>query len=156
VGRRLNSVTISTVLLTACLLMGLPAGVELALTASRPYVEVYPGVEIQNYLADAGFTLLTIISIGLLITWTAYWRRELWAWFALSLLAGLYFFPVHVLRVFMAIAQAEDFRWSDFLLGAIQQPGIVRTSTLALLVFLVMVIALVIPVRAFFKKSSSY
>jgi biopolymer transport protein ExbD len=117
-----------------------------------------------------GFAYLGIVAIGLIVLWTGYRKRERWAWCVMLIILLCFAFPSSVLPVVM---QIRRFGWPDFLdlFGAFRggewlpcwivslRPnyigGIACVPVLilsGLLNFLVMLVALLLPVKSFFWK----
>ncbi len=167
---RCNTTLISALLLSLCLVSFIPAALRNALTWKQLYFE-WPGVRIQNYLMPFGFVYLGIVTIGLIVLWTGYRKRQRWAWFVMLIILLCFAFPSSVLPVFLQI-RAQNYQWSllldllraspaegwwrclairpaccDYVVGI----GCVAVGMLiGLLTFLVMSVALLLPVKAFF------
>jgi hypothetical protein len=169
-----NATLTSAVLLSLCLVTMIPAGLRNASTW-RDFKLFAPGLQqIQNYLVFFGFFILGFVMIGLIVLWTGYRKRERWAWFVMLIILLCFVFPFNVLPVLMLI-RTGNLQWS-YLLGFLGvfldegswhclkstffgcncSVGIICVSVamqIGLLKFLVMLIALLLPVKAFFWKS---
>jgi hypothetical protein len=166
---RCNSTLISALLLSLCLAMMIPANLRNVSTWKEVYFE-WPGVRIQNFLMPFGFAYLGIVMIGLIVLWTGYRRRERWAWFVMLIILLCFSFPSSVLPVLLQI-RAGNYQWSYFLgiLGVFREEGwwhcltivpscsksagvecVAVVICIGLLKFLVMSIALLLPIKAFF------
>lgn len=171
---RLSSTSISALLLSLCLVTSIPAALRNALTWRELYLE-WPGVKVQNFLMPIGFADLGIVAMGLIVLWTGYRKRERWSWFVILTVLLCFSFPSSVLTVLLQI-RAQNYRWSYLLdlLGAFRGNGSWNCLTivpsrsefvgiecaavailLGLLRFLVMSVALLLPIKAFFAKSSN-
>jgi hypothetical protein len=169
---RFNSTSISALLLSLCLVTLIPAALRNALTWNQLYLE-WPGVRIQNYLMPFGVAYLGIVMIGLIVLWMGYRKRERWAWFVMLIILVCFSFPSAVLPVLLQI-RAQNYRWSlllDLLRASPAQGwwhclaitpsycdyavGIGRVAAqilVGLLCFLVMSVALLLPVKEFFWR----
>jgi hypothetical protein len=143
---RRDPVALSSILFTLALLIPMPAMLGNAWTAPQTRLDIAGRVGMQNYYAPIAFASLAIIVIGLIVTWTGYVRGVRWTWFVMLLIAWGWAFPVLVLA---------EFHWRNMLPIA-QWPPLApkgRGPQLGLagsvLTFLLMVVALALPVRTF-------
>jgi len=164
---RLSTTSISAVILSLCLVTSIPAALSNASTWNELTVKLPYGA-MWNILAPLGFAYLGIVAIGLIVLWTGYRERERWAWFVIFIALWFFYFPSHVLPVLL---QIQHFGWpySLYLLRAFwaggwwycwiaslrpgSAVGIGHWPTAILIrpfEFLVMSIALLLPVKAFF------
>jgi ABC-type Fe3+-siderophore transport system permease subunit len=119
-----------------------------------------------------GFFSLGFVMIGLIVLWTGYRKRERWAWFVMLIILLYFVFPSSVLPVLLQI-RAENYQWSYLLdlSGAFREKGwwhcltivpslseavglecVAVAILIGLLRFLVMLVALLLPVKAFFRR----
>jgi len=132
----------------------------------------WAGGKIQNFWMQFGFIYLGIATIGLIVLWTGYRKRERWAWFVMLVILLCLDFPASVLPVLLQI-RAQNYQWSllmDLLTPfreqgwwhclAIKPPGYVTSiecmavgMLIGLVRSLVMWVALLIPVKAFFWRN---
>jgi biopolymer transport protein ExbD len=164
---RYNATSISALILSLCLVMSIPAALSNASTWNEFTIKLPYGA-MWNFLAPLGFAYLGVVAIGLIVLWTGYRKRERWAWFVMLIALLFFFFPSSVLPVLL---QIRHFGWPYLLclLGAFRVGGWwhcwiaslrpnygVGSAYLptAILIqpfeFLVMSIALLLPVKAFF------
>jgi hypothetical protein len=94
-----------------------------------------------------GVACLTIILVGLMVLWTGYVNRARSAWLVMFAIAAVWAFPVLVLPLFQG---RMVLTLSEWLYSAISQPGLPRTAAESVLIFSLMVIALLLPIRSFF------
>jgi biopolymer transport protein ExbD len=169
---RCSTTSISAFVLSLCLVTILPAALSNASTWNELSIRL-PYGGIWNFLAPLGFAYLGIAAIGLIVLWTGYRKRERWAWFVMLVVLLFFYFPSSVLPVLL---QIRRFGWLCLLelLGAFRvggwgwwhcwilswrpnySVGIACASILeliGLLNFLVMLVALLLPVKAFFWQS---
>jgi len=121
-----------------------------------------------NFETPLGFASLGIVAIGLIVLWTGYRKKERWAWFVMLIILLCFSFPSSVLPVLL---QIHRFGWPILLdlFGAFRggewlhcwivslRPnyigGIACGTVLILsrlLNFLLMLLALLLPIKAFF------
>src|SRR5208337_4617549 len=162
---RFSATSISAWLFSLCLVMSIPAALSNASTWNELTIKLpYGGM--WNFLAPLGFAYLGIVAIGLIVLWTAYRKRDRWAWFVMLIALLFFYFPSFVLPVLLL---AHRFGWPILLdvLGGFRAGGYCWIVSLrpnylggiecafvpilsGLLNFLVMSIALLLPVKAFF------
>jgi hypothetical protein len=169
---RCSTTLISALVLSLCLVTIIPAALSKASTWNELSIKLPCAGAIWNFETPLGFAYLGIVVIGLIVLWTGYRKRERWAWFVM-LIAILFFqFPFSVLPVLLEIRR---FGWPFLLelLGAFRaggwwhcwieslrpnySVGIACGSVLiliGLLHFLVMLVALLLPIKAFFGSQS--
>jgi MFS family permease len=102
-------------------------------------------------MSDLSIACLAIILIGLIVTWTGYIKRERWTWLVMFILVWVWAFPLLALPPFKALFEGRMvLTHSEWLYSAIYQPGLPRIWAESVLIFLLMVIALLLPVKSFF------
>jgi hypothetical protein len=170
---RCNSILISALLLSLCLATLIPAALRNALTWKQLYLEMGPGVQVENFVMPFGFVYLGIVTIGFTVLWTGYRRGERWAWFIMLVILLFFSFPSAVLPVLLQI-RAQNYQWSLLLdlLKASPTEGwrdcltirpaccehavsigcMAAGMLIGLLTFLVMSVALLLPVKSFFWR----
>jgi energy-coupling factor transporter transmembrane protein EcfT len=143
---RRDAVTVSSILFTLALLIPAPAMLWNACTARQTLLRVAGRLLVENYYAPTGFASLAVIVIGLITTWAGYIKGVRWTWFVMFLIAWGWAFPVLVLA---------EFHWRNMMPIA-QWPPPAPTGrgpqlgfTGSLLTFLLMVLALLVPVKTF-------
>jgi hypothetical protein len=150
---RPKAVLASCVLFTIALLLPLPAMLENAATWRRLY---YPGPDEtlqQNLFAPIGFASLAVIFIGLVVAWTGYRQRLRWAYLVMLLILSVWAFPVLLLPFLQQWRSMVSIR--EWLPLAIEGPGLAREFVLSIFVFLLMAIALLLPIKSFVRKQES-
>jgi hypothetical protein len=144
---RRDVVVLSGVLFTAALLMLAPAMWKAAATV-RHQGSLWgagPQTRFQYGFASAGFTSLAVIAVGLIVTWAAYIKGVRWTWFVMFVIVWVWAFPVLVLpylRPWKGVPTVAQ-SFASF----ISEGGLARNFVEVLLVFLLMVLALVLPVK---------
>jgi NADH:ubiquinone oxidoreductase subunit 5 (subunit L)/multisubunit Na+/H+ antiporter MnhA subunit len=106
-----------------------------------------------NFESLLAFASLALLIIVLIVIWTGYQKRMRSAWFVVLVFVTVYFLPVYMLNIFRIMKNVGWHWWSEFFQGIGQQ----QPQTIDLLryfaILIVMIIALLIPVRAFFGKT---
>jgi hypothetical protein len=107
---------------------------------------------IGNYLAPTGFASLAIILIGLIVAWTAYLNRIRWAWLVMFIVVWVWAFPVMILPI---LQQRKGISLTEWFQTAIQGAGPYRDLAVIVLMFSLLVIALILPIKSFFSRQES-
>lgn len=142
-----KTVRIASVLMTISLVLVIPFSVRLLGTWRDRSLVISRECQINNYFPDMGLASLTIICIGLVVTWTTFQEVRRSAWFVLLLVALLFHFPVLILGynpvnlgvILQTVGTSEFSR--DFVRHSIG--------------FVLMILALLLPVKGFFGKAKS-
>ena len=92
---------------------------------------------------------LAVILIGLIVVWMGYTKRERWTWPVMFILVWVWAFPLLVWPVVLPLFR-HTLMFSEWLYTAINHPGSARAWAESVLIFLLMVIALLLPIRRFF------
>lgn len=152
---RADSVFVSSVLFTIALLCLVPAALwnlqplHDEVLISKLDVGFRAQALTANYL---GFACLAIILIGVVVIWTGYVNRSRSAWLVMFVLTWVWAFPLFVSPLFRGKIVVTFAEW---LRDAISEPGLPRTLTESVLIFLLMLIALTLPIGAFFFRRES-
>jgi hypothetical protein len=161
---RRDALAISSVLFTFALLMQTPAMINWARTTHQSRfrdISDYPEagiaqdqVVIPNYAAPTGITSLAIIAIGLVVTWAGYIKGARWTWFVMFVIVWVWVFPVWLLPLFVPWRGAALTTRSIAMairnsLDAGPDGWIARAGLEVLLIFLLMLVALVLPIKRF-------
>jgi hypothetical protein len=99
----------------------------------------------EQRTSDLSVVCLAVILIGLIVLWTGYIRRVRWTWAVMFIIVWVWAFPLLVLPLF----QSGHLSIADWLYTAIYYPGSAPWAK-SPLPFLLMVIALLLPVKSFF------
>jgi hypothetical protein len=98
-------------------------------------------------MGDLGVASLAIISIGLIITWTGYVKNVRWTWFVMFIIVWGWAFPLLLLPFLgHTIVPTAD----EILSDALKQSGLRRDFVETIVIFALMVIALILPIKEFF------
>ena len=149
---RFDRVTVSSVLFSFCLLILMSWELKWAATWRTRVVWVTDRAARLNYEASIAFASLALDIIVLIVIWTSYQKGIRWSWFVMVVFVCVYFVPVHLLDVFLDIKRVgwpwwpgvvrEAMEGRPFAVGALKELGI----------FILIVIALLIPVGVFLGK----
>lgn len=138
---------VSAMLFTIALLSVVPSSLSAAL-GLRHGTPAPPYYWLLEPIGELGIVSLAMIAIGLVVIWTGYLKKARSAWFVLLTIVWGWAFPVmlvpFVLHLNGSITLAE---WVS---DALKQPGAPRTLVKSVLIFLLMIIALILPIKSFF------
>jgi hypothetical protein len=147
---RLDSVLLSSVLLTITLLNLIPAGLlyfsSPTDTAMLAKFDAGMRARLQTW-HSYGVASLAIILIGLIVTWTGYVQRSRSAWLVMSVITWAWAFPLFALPY---LKEPGVFTLPEWIFNAIYEPGSPRSNAQLVATFSLMVLALLLPIRAFF------
>ena len=144
---RRDAVAVSSILFTLALLILTPAMLTNART--EPRIQVKDQVTIFDDYAFVGFASLAIIAIGLIVTWTGYIKGVRWTWFVMFVIVWVWAFPVFLwLPYLQHLRNAVPI--TQWLPDAIKESGPPRDFVEVVLIFLLLVLALVLPVKTLF------
>jgi hypothetical protein len=138
-----------------------PGSLRFASTWKELYLYDMPEKGIENLLMPIGFYSLGLEIVGLVVLWTGFKNRERWAWcqncgsqFVMLVVLVCFIFPPYVLTL-----AVKTYEWK---LGLADFAKLVRCSwegdgqsigiVLGALTFVVMLGALILPLRAFFSE----
>jgi hypothetical protein len=147
---RLNLVSISSVLFTVALVCLIPTFWANVIT-QRDMIwlaKLYAGYRLAaQTTSDLSVLCLVVILIGLIVIWTGYIKRARPAWLVMFVIVWAWAFPLMVLPLFKHTLTLSIPEWLN---TAIHQPGVARVWAESVLIFLLMVIALLLPIKPFF------
>jgi len=156
---RCNTTLISTLLMSLSLVGLMPGSLRFVLTwVELNVIETQRSVE--NLTMWVGAYSLGLDIIGLIVLWTGFKKRERWAWFVMLVILLFYVFPGYVLTELVLFCKGKA-GLSDFLqLIPLTWAGNWQSMPaigilLGLLTFVVMLVALLLPVKAFFWKAQT-
>jgi len=158
--KRCDATLISALLLSLCLVTLIPGSLKCASTWRELYVQM-PGLKMQNYLMPMGLSSLGFVMIGLIVLWTGYRKNERWAWFVMLIILLFFIFPGGLLPLLLqtmlggfginlsGINYYTEMKWvlkgNDIAIGIM----------MGLLIFPVMLVALLLPIKAFFWRHTA-
>jgi hypothetical protein len=152
---RADSVFVSTVLFTIALLWLIPKLWADVLTAhDKAWLA---NMDDAGYRAamvtksDLSIASLAVVLIGLIVLWTGYIKRSRPAWFVMCVVAWLWAYPLFISRVVVPLIRRESgFTLPEWLYSAMLGWEIPRMVVSLALVFSLILIALVLPLRRIF------
>ncbi len=155
VALRRDSSFISSVLFTIVLAYLVPSSWRAAMVLRdvKTLHELAP--ELQGYaytLHLLGLAALTIIAIGLLVTWTGFVQSVRWTWFVMFAIVWLWVFPMTIVPLFQHRLTETFPQWWYMAWG---MPGDTRIWAENWAIFTTMLVALFMPVRSFFFKRNA-
>jgi hypothetical protein len=117
-------------------------------------------MQIQDFLMPLGFAYLGFVTIGLIVLWTGYKKRERWAWFVMLTILLFFIFPSGFLPLLLqnvlapgtfgpnllTIDPSREMKWIQ------EGDPLAIGLMMELLLFPVMLIALLLPIKAFFWR----
>jgi hypothetical protein len=106
----------------------------------------------EPLLQGAGFACLANIFVGLVVTWMGLNKRIRWSWLVMFIIVWVGAFPAIVLPLLQHTLATKLTEW---VYGALREPGMARTWAESVLIFILMVIALILPVKALLGKRST-
>jgi hypothetical protein len=145
-----DPVAVASMLFTFALLMLMPAMWRAAANLRESSLWGYGSSTMDwppNCFAPAGITSLVVIVSGLIVTWAGYIKRVRWTWFVMFVVVWMWAFPVLTLPYLLPWRTVETMAQS--FASSISEGGLVRNFVEVLLIFLLMVLALVLPIKTF-------
>jgi hypothetical protein len=148
----LDCVSVSSWILTICLLSLVPVDLQFAATWRTRLIFVTDRFARLNYESSIAFASLALVIIRLAVIWTSYQKRMRWSWFAMVVFICVYFVPVHLLDVFIGIKQMGWSWWPSAIRLVMEGEPLSRVALRFLVTLALMIIALVLPIKEFFGK----
>ncbi len=153
---RSNAHLLSTVLFTVSLLSLVPWCLNVAKAGrDRQILASWNDVWMREYArasGDLGLSSLIIIVLGLLIIWMGYLKKDHWTWFAMLIISWAWVFPVFLLPL---LRPKWGLTFTEFAYEAVLSNGLARVMAESLLIFLMMQIALILPIHSFLNRKST-
>jgi hypothetical protein len=151
---RANTVFVSSGLFTVALTCLIPTFWKNVLTARDTVwlvkLEADYRLAVQT-MSDLNVVCLAVTFIALIVIWSGYRKRERWTWFVMFILVWVWAFPLLALPPLKALFEGRlSFTLPEWIHSAIYQSGLPRIWAESVLIFLLMVVALVLPIRSFF------
>jgi len=148
---RRDALAVSSILFTVALLMLAPgvcrdaATIPESIRQHLAYVARPP-----HCLAAAGVASLAVILIGLVVTWAGYIKAARLTWPVMFMIVWVWAFPALILP-YLRPWKGEATN-AQLFASTISQAGRARSLVENLLAFLLMVVALILPVKTFFAR----
>jgi hypothetical protein len=151
---RADSVFVSTVLFSIALLLVIPKLSVNVTVGDRILHATLDTPEIRGApwtLSDVSIASLAIILIGLIVLWTGYIKRSRPAWFVMCVVVWFWAYPVFISGwVVPVIRRESEFTLPEWLYSAMLGWELPRMAVSLALVFSLMLIALVLPLKRIF------
>jgi hypothetical protein len=147
---RVDSVFVSSVLFTSALVCLVPTFWANVITDHDKVwlVRLDDGYRLAaKTTGDLGVACLAIILIGLIVIWTGYIRRVRWTWSVMFVMVWVWAFLLLILPLF---GQKDTLSIPERIQTAIYYPGSARIWAELVLIFSLMVIALLLPMKSLF------
>jgi hypothetical protein len=109
--------------------------------------------EALRSVSNVGKLMLTLIIIGLIVAWTGYLNKVRWTWFVMFVVVSGLTFQTDILPLFMHPKVFLDL--PGLFVDAWKGEHLARIVLEEILIFLLMVIALLLPAKSFFSRRTS-
>jgi hypothetical protein len=142
-------VFVSSILFTVVFAWAIPIFFADASTWPQKAFQETDSLRVSNYLAPIGFSSLSLILIGLIVSWTEYLKGSRWAWFVMFVIVWGWAFPVMVLPI---LQRSHGISLGEWFHTAVREPSPYRDLAAEVLMFSLLLIALILPVKVFFGR----
>jgi hypothetical protein len=142
---RHDATFVSAVLFSIALLAVAPSSLSAALT----FRHGTHSTDLLN-VSELGIISLAMIAIGLINIWAGYLQKVRWTWFVLLSLVCGWAFPVMLLP--FALYLNPNLTLTELISAAFEEPGTPRIFVKSVLIFSVMIVALILPIKSFFWR----
>jgi hypothetical protein len=146
---RHDALLISSVLFTVVFVWATPIFLADARTWRRSMFQETEQLWVGNYLAPIGFASLAIILIGMIVAWTGYLKGIRWTWFVMLIIVWMWAFPVMMLPI---LQHRKGISLSEWFQTALSVASPYRDLAVTVLMFSLLVIALILPIKSFFGR----
>ena len=161
VGRlkmRHDKVFASCVLFTIAFLLLVPRAWNNAQAGHDKAALASMGSGLASYavlLGQFGITDLAVIAVAIIVIWNGYARKLQWTWFVMFVIVWGWAFPFLVLPSFSYARGFDVYMWvlSWKNLSSWSYEGPIYYSPLYFSIFLLMLVALILPVRSFLRRT---
>ena len=136
---RRDAVFVSSVLFTIAFVCLIPVSWRAAQVNQEPLLQ------------SAGFACLANIFVGLVVIWMGLNKRIRWSWFVMFIIVWVGAFPSMVLPI---LQHNRAITLTEWVYSALGEQGMPRTWAESVLIFILMVIALILPIKSFFGRQS--
>jgi uncharacterized membrane protein YozB (DUF420 family) len=151
---RRDAVAFSSVLFTLALLVPLPSVLMFVRLVNQGDSQSELLLRIADEYGGAfGVASLSNIIIGLIVLWVGYIRGHRWAWCVMFVIVWVWFFPVYLWPFLPHLKNAAPV--TQLIPDAIKGTGLARSLVESVLAFLLMVLALILPVKTFFLRRAA-
>jgi hypothetical protein len=151
---RHDAVFASSVLFTIAFLLLVTPSLENAQSGHDKAALASMGSELASYavlLGQCGVASLAVILVVLIVIWKGYVKKHQWTWFVMLVIVWMWYFPLFVLP---SLRYLEGFNLSKWFSSLAHLTSWSYNPPVWILIFLLMLVALTLPVRSFFFKQS--
>jgi hypothetical protein len=156
---RRDTIFISSVVFTIALLCLVPAFVQHVLDGRDAVHENDFGIRLYlRESASLGIASLAVVLIGLIVIWAGYIKKIRWAWFVMFVIVWGWAFPIMAFPDFVYPLYRGALKitsLSGVIRAAFGEPGVMRDIVHEVMIFALMVIALILPMKTFFWGGKS-
>ena len=151
---RRDAAFISSVLFTIALACLIPASLANAKAGGHEaQLRLGPAWgEIARMYHQLGVSSLAMILIGLVVTWRGYVDKVRWTWIVMFVIVWGWAFPI---MVWPLVGRPAGVSLSQLMTSAIKEAGPARDAVELVVIFALMVIALLLPVKSFLRQSKA-
>lgn len=153
---RADSAFVSGILFTIALSSLIPAALRNALGGSDKALlaRMDEGFRAEAHTSHyLGVGCLAVIFIGLIVVWTGYVRRSRSAWLVMFVIVWFWAFPLFMQPFVAALVHGRIvLTFSETLYDAVSEWGTPRSVVESILIFSLMLIALLLPIKRFFGQ----
>lgn len=113
------------------------------------------GSELASYavlLGQCGLASLAVILVVLIVIWKGYVKKLQWTWFVMLVIVWMWYFPFFVLP---SLRYLEGFNLIKWLSSLAHLTSWSYNAPVWVLIFLLMLAALILPVRSFFANRAT-
>ena len=111
----------------------------------------YTGTDItRDMTRTAGLASLTVIIVALIVIWTWLVAGNRVAWVIMAVIVWVWAFPIMMISR-LHIGPVSSSQLKDWIVSAWRQDGLARVSLINPIMFSLMVIGLILPLRALFR-----
>lgn len=146
-----DRVSVSSLLLTLCVMILMFWNLKWAATLGTRSVQLTEKLYRPNYEASIALASLALEIVVLIVIWTSYQKRMRWSWFVMAVFLCVYLVPVHLLDLLLTIRSVGWSWWPQAFREAMEGRQLALEALSELAVFTLMLIALLVPLGAFFQ-----
>jgi hypothetical protein len=143
---------VSTVLFTIVFVWAAPIFLADARTWRNTMSQQTDQPYVGNSLAPVGFASLAIILVGLIVVWTGYLKRIRWTWLVMFIIVWVWAFPTMILPI---LQMRKGISLAEWFQTAIRGASPYRDLAVVVLMFSLLVIALILPIKSFFFRQEA-
>jgi hypothetical protein len=156
---RHDAAFLSSLLFTIAFVWIIPWEWALIMTGRHGFIDQLDArfKEVVHHMNDVGRLSLVIILVGLIVVWTGYLKKLRWTWFVMFVIVCGWAFPDliwhDILHSWAFIYRTHMSDWLGLFADAARGDRVARGMVEEILLFLLMVMALFLPVKSFFFEA---